>query len=413
MNKFVRRLAMGIMGTLIVLGLLFVSFTPTVAVQQRPSAADIRVARQVWQQLKLSRAEAGTEVRLDARMISGLSALARDATGLPRIDVVLSEGELLGRASVSLPLGFWINTSASVTGSHRGFPAYRLTIGRLAVPRPVGRPLANLVRSALRLRGTTIPPLDELVQNISVKRDHLVARVKLPPKTRLLDKVVASSSRKISYELVEAVFCRIAAAQRAEPLGTLPELARRTFTGGPDAQVEAYNAASFVALSLAVVGERADALLPRGAELRRKCDFPSNALRLQGRADLAKHWILSAAITSVLGAQAAENLGEWKELDDSLPGGSGFSFVDLAADRAGMHTALLALDPQTAAVTKEKLSRATDDYMLPEVLLQSPEGWSDSAFVQRFGSLEREHYRDAVSRIDRILAEQRRPPSSK
>lgn len=126
---------------------------------------------------------------------------------------------------------------------------------------------------------------------------------------------------------------------------------------------------------------------------------------MQGRADLAKHWVLSAALTSVFGPQAAGNLGEWKELDDSLGDGSGFSFVDLAADRAGVQTALLALDRQTAHATKKKLSRATDDYMLPKLLLEAPEGLSNASFVQRFGRLEQKNYVEAVSRIDRILAQ--------
>lgn len=410
-NKLVRRLGIGITAVLIIFALLFISPRPTVPVQQRPSAEDIHAARQVWQQLKMTRGKAATEVRVENRMISGLSALARDATGVPRIEAILSEGELRGRASVSLPLGLWLNASASATGSHRGFPSYRLTVGRLPLPSAVGRPLADLARSIFLIRGARIPPLDELVQDISIERDHAVARVKLPSRAGLVDRVIAASSREISNELTQDIFCRIAAAQRAEPIGTLPELVRRTFAGGPGANPEGYNRASFVALSLAVLGERAEALLPGGAELRKNCAFPAGAVRLQGRADLAMHWVLSAGLTSVLGPQAAENLGEWKELDDSLPDGSGFSFVDLAADRAGVQTALLALDPQTAGATKKKLSRATDDYMLPEALLQAPEGLSDTSFVQRFGSLERKHYREAVSRIDRILAQQRRQPS--
>jgi hypothetical protein len=122
------------------------------------------------------------------------------------------------------------------------------------------------------------------------------------------------------------------------------------------------------------------------------------------------HWALSAGLTSVFGARAAENLGDWKELDDSLPHGSGFSFVDLAANRSGVQTALLALDRKTAAATKAQLSRATDNYMLPNDLLQAPEGLSDATFVHRFGNLEQRNYREAVSSIDRTLRKQKPPP---
>jgi len=342
--------------------------------------------------------------------MSGLSALARDATRVERIDAVLSEGELRAHASMPLPLGLWLNASASATGNHSGFPPFRLTVGRLVLPTAAGRLLANLARSILRMRGAEIPPLDEVVKSFSINRGHVVAKVSLLFKMGLVDGVIAASSSGTSRELVQRIFCRIAAAQRAEPVQTLSGLVRRTFAGRTGENPEGYNRASLVALSLAVVGNRAEALIPRAAELRKKCSFPEGLLLLQGRADLAKHWVFSAALTSALGAQAAGYLGEWKELDDSLPEDPGFSFVDLAADRAGLTTALLAVDPQTAAATKEKLSRATDDYMFPEPLLQAPERLSDASFLQRFGSLEQEDYCEALSRIDRILAQQTKQP---
>jgi hypothetical protein len=250
------------------------------------------------------------------------------------------------------------------------------------------------------------------VQSISIKRDHVSAKVNLPAKSGLVDQVVAASSHEIDHKQVEAILCGIAAAQRAEPIQTLSELVRRTFARRQGTNLQEHNRASFVALSLAVVGRRAEPLLPSGAELRRKCDFPAGALRLQGRADLAMHWTLSAGLTSVLGSQAAENLGEWKELDDSLPDGSGFSFVDLAADRAGVQTARLALEPGAAAETKAQLSQATEDDLLPRTLLRAPEGLSDVSFQERFGTLERKRYRDAITQIDRTLAQRTGQPNS-
>ena len=408
MNKLARRAAIVIGGALLIISLLFVSFSPTVAVRNRPSAQDLQAARQVWQQLKRTQGEAPTQVRVDDRLMAGLSALARDASGVERFDAVLSDGELRGYASIPLPLGLWINASASATGSHSGFPPFETTIGRLTLPTSAGRLLARLARSTLRMRGAEIPPLDQVVQSFTVNPDHLMAEVRLPSKTGLVDEVMAASSRATRHELVEAIFCRIAAEQRVAPVQMLSQLVRRTFVETPEESAEDYNRASFVALSLAVVGDRADALLPREAKLRKRCIFPERALLLQGRADLAKHWVFSAALTSAFGAQAAENLGEWKELDDSRSEGSGFSFVDLAADRAGVQTALRALDPLTAAATGEKLGRTTEDNLLPKALLKAPEGLSARSFGRRFGSLEQIEYREAISRIDRLLAQQTR-----
>jgi hypothetical protein len=56
---------------------------------------------------------------------------------------------------------------------------------------------------------------------------------------------------------------------------------------------------------------------------------------MRGRYDLAQHFAVSCALVSVVGAGAAETAGTAKELRDSR-GGSGFSFVDLSANLAGI-----------------------------------------------------------------------------
>jgi hypothetical protein len=56
---------------------------------------------------------------------------------------------------------------------------------------------------------------------------------------------------------------------------------------------------------------------------------------LRKRHDWLLHFAVSAALTSQLGADVAEQIGIAKELQDSR-GGSGFSFADLAADYSGI-----------------------------------------------------------------------------
>jgi uncharacterized protein YfiM (DUF2279 family) len=55
---------------------------------------------------------------------------------------------------------------------------------------------------------------------------------------------------------------------------------------------------------------------------------------LLGRYDSAQHFVISAALAAWAGEPAANAIGVYKEIDDSRRG-SGFSFADLAADRAG------------------------------------------------------------------------------
>lgn len=53
------------------------------------------------------------------------------------------------------------------------------------------------------------------------------------------------------------------------------------------------------------------------------------------RTDLAQHFIGAVVLSASMNRRVANALGEAKELSDSQAGGSGFSFVDLAADKAG------------------------------------------------------------------------------
>jgi hypothetical protein len=58
-------------------------------------------------------------------------------------------------------------------------------------------------------------------------------------------------------------------------------------------------------------------------------------IMLGGRQDLRLHFIVSLGIKVIADSGISFAAGEFKELLDALSGGSGFSFADLAADRAG------------------------------------------------------------------------------
>lgn len=394
-----------VLALLVLAALLFVSFSPAVEAGPRPTARDIEAARGVWHQLKAAQASGeATRVRADNRAISGLSALASDATGMARFEAQVRQGVLSGRTSISLPAGLWINASATVTGRHTGFPAYSLKVGRVTFPPMASRWIAGLGRLLLRLNGATIPPLDDVVRQVVVNRQDVLAELALPASTGVVDGLIAAGGEGLDEPMVSDIYCRIAAAQRTDPVTDLSQLVGRTFDVAHAEETAEYSRAAFVALSFLVAGEKAEALAPLAAELKKDCPHPRRPILLHQREDLAKHWAFSAALTSVLGEETAASLGEWKELDDSLPNGSGFSFVDLAADRSGMRTALRATDPGTATDTIGALGRATDEDLLPASLLQAPQGLSEASFVDRFGSLDRERYRQAVAAIDQTLA---------
>ncbi len=126
---------------------------------------------------------------------------------------------------------------------------------------------------------------------------------------------------------------------------------------------------------------------------------------LYKRIDLAQHFIGSAAITASMNDQISKTVGEEKELSDAQ-GGSGFSFVDLAADKAGTRFGEMATSsPESARKLQKKISEIKDytDFMPDPSDL--PEHMDDTEFKRRFESVDSAIYQELSKQIDeRIIA---------
>lgn len=102
---------------------------------------------------------------------------------------------------------------------------------------------------------------------------------------------------------------------------------------------------------------------------------------VSGRRDLAKHFFLSACLTAAADAEQADRLGIAKESLDAQ-GGSGFSFVDLAANRAGIRFAKSLLEGRLST------ARLAQSYR-PQLYMPSikglPEGLQNDELLKQFG----------------------------
>jgi hypothetical protein len=123
---------------------------------------------------------------------------------------------------------------------------------------------------------------------------------------------------------------------------------------------------------------------------------------VHGRHDLCQHFVVSCALAAVGGPEAAEAAGLLKEVLDSRPGGSGFSFADLSADMAGVAFARQLL-ASPALLERVERSFNVADYALPPTGLV--EGLSEAEFVRRYGSTDDERFRKAQEALhQRVLA---------
>jgi len=125
---------------------------------------------------------------------------------------------------------------------------------------------------------------------------------------------------------------------------------------------------------------------------------------LYKRIDLAQHFIGSAALTASVNKQAAQIAGEEKELSDAH-GGSGFSFIDLTADKAGTRFGEMATSSPENARKMQKAMAGIKDYsdFMPDPR-DLPEHMNEADFKQRFESINSPVYQEISKQIDERIS---------
>lgn len=125
---------------------------------------------------------------------------------------------------------------------------------------------------------------------------------------------------------------------------------------------------------------------------------------LLGRADWPKHYALSAALAVIEHPLISDAGGLMKEQLDTLTRGSGFSFGDLVADRAGVRFARSATNSERSAQTMQmRLARSfsVTDFFPPANGF--PENLTLERFRQDYGGVGTQRYRDEIRKIEAEL----------
>jgi uncharacterized protein YfiM (DUF2279 family) len=128
--------------------------------------------------------------------------------------------------------------------------------------------------------------------------------------------------------------------------------------------------------------------------------LPPRELTMNGRHDTAQHFVVSAALAAWAGEPIADAIGLSKEIDDARQG-SGFSFADLAADRAG--TRFGELVARQSARLDEALRLALDDKILIPSQEGLPEYLHEPEFRRRYGGPGQPAYRRLEEEINHRL----------
>lgn len=396
--------------------------SPVVPPARTPDAATAAAARNVLQQITGDNGR-GTlvPITLSQRELDGLAALSSESLlplrmrarlqTMPADDEAKAAGhaapinELVIDMSKDLGWGAWVNATAIVrqnaSSREKALPDMAVTLGRLPVPQWVTH--WALEQMWARAQGDTARPvaLASALQRFSITPLRVRLALVSPGRGAALSGLTRAGGNAPDPEALAAVYCAI-----ADTGGTsLAVLVRRAaaLPAPSGTSPQARNRIVLAAVAMRAVPEYRDKLAGPALRLIRDCGASPGPVTLAEREDLSKHWALSAALAATVGGQVARSVGTWKELADSIEGGSGFSFVDLSADRSGERFAAAALDPQLARTVHARLVAITEDQLLPPEALARPEGLDQAAFERGYTSVASPEYTRAIRTINRLL----------
>jgi hypothetical protein len=318
-------------------------------------------------------------------------------------NVSLEPGRATVQASVPVPgVARWANVRAQLVQAP-GLPEIdRLRIGALPLPSWLAAPMLKRV---LEYRGVNADPqlARDVVRHVDLRAGRLMVFYAWQDDTA--SRMAATLLRPEDEERLKAYSDRLVDLIGAEPVGgvislarLLPPLfahARQRSAAGADAALE--NRAAILTLAFYANRQGLASIVPAARQWRRPA---ARTVTLGGRSDWPLHYLISAAIAAESGSPMADAVGLYKEISDSQ-GGSGFSFNDLAADRAGTRFGERAVR-QAARLQTQLSAGVAESDLLPDIS-DLPEFLSAQQFRQRYGAIGSPAYKALMSDIETRL----------
>ncbi len=296
------------------------------------------------------------------------------------------------------PLGRYVNVDAAVHEAGAVPRFGHLTIGRVPVP---GFVAEFLLRESLRrLTATDAGEVAaRLMHSTRFEDGRLVATYLWSDELATLARSVLiapdDSARLRTYQerLADVV------ASAAPPLSVttlMPPLFQLAVDrGGSDPMRE--NRAAIAVLALYVTGISLDRIVTGAASWRRPA---RRTVTLAGRDDFPKHFLVSAVIAAEAGSPLADVIGAHKEVEDSR-GGSGFSFNDMGANRAGTRFGEAATrSARRARELAQAVAAGVEESDLMPDVSDLPEYLAETEFKRRFGDVGSVAYEKMIAKID-------------
>jgi hypothetical protein len=400
-----------------VLPLLTIQREPLVLESEAPLFDDIEAAKLVLKRFdpRMMSASNVTKVTVRAGEISQAfsAALSRFSRIRSRVEAHEDGVWIGGTAELPIPdtfLGRYLNVEAKIAESDDELVVSELSIGALPIPGWLVKPVTIYALDWFLGDGKGEPTYAS-IRAVKVDGDKITVAFQ-PPATLVADvKAAAGNALHLgNAEAIRAYYRTIADVSRRQTGAAVPFSAylapvfavaeQRSKSADPVAE----NRAAILALAI-YFGDSRFELLLRDVKTADFDDggFDTGAVKLSSRHDWVQHFVTTAGIQVAAGSGVSNFIGEAKEIQDA-DGPSGFSFTDIAADRAGVRFAEVATASQSSA---RKLQSAlaqgvTERDFFPRVS-DLPEGLSEAEFKAAYGDIDTESYNAMIRQIDRRI----------
>ena len=300
--------------------------------------------------------------------------------------------------------GNYINFNFKLS-KRKGYPMiYSLLIGKLQV----ADELAGILIEKIIKRTPLIEyyiPLSQHVKDIYIAENNLTISYITPSDLELKKKLSLSNKNYQSFLFYQQHITHIIARHdpkwRLSLAELLQPLFKQAYHRSTLSNAISENRNLLIAISTYVNKSEIEAIIPFNISPDTAHQYPASLFR---RTDMAKHFMASAVLAASGATTLAYLLGEEKELNDAKKG-SGFSFIDLAGDRAGLKLGQRAVASPSKARELQKIMSSIKSYkvFMPEVR-DLPENMNHQKFKTEYGSIYSIKYQEMLKKIDERIA---------
>jgi hypothetical protein len=299
-------------------------------------------------------------------------------------------------------LNGYLNITAAFVESGSLPVLQSLRIGKIQVPERVSKIIGAEAERWLR-RSSEYREGLEALQGVRISQNNLAITYRwtsdLPHLSQEVKSSVVGELDRERFLLYQSLLAQGSQRNQAVSLAEiLPLLMGTAAERSSHEDPLAENRAVILVVVFHVLGIPLERLLPEASSWPRAA---VQTVTIDGRDDFAKHFMVSALIAAYGDTALSDVVGVYKEIEDSRSG-SGFSFNDLAADRAGTKFGEKAVsDRRSAQALQRRVASGIDDRDLMPVWSDLPEFMPEDEFKRRFGGIGQPAYEAMMARIER------------